>query len=79
VRRVLFRASAGLAVCLALLTGGQAALGTEKSEKKAGCGDYGTSIDFYSSPSKAAAAAKKEEKLVMVVHVSGNFEDPNLT
>jgi hypothetical protein len=79
VRRVLLRAAAGLAVCFALIAGGQSALGTEKSEKKAGCGDFGTTVDFYSSPSKAAAAAKKEEKLVMVVHVSGNFEDPNLT
>ena len=78
MRRVLLRAAAGLAVCFALIAGGQSALGAEKSEKS-GCGAYGTKVDFYSSPSKAAAAAKKEEKLVMVVHVSGNFEDPNLT
>ena len=28
---------------------------------------------------EAAAQAKKQEKLVMVLHVSGHFEDPGLT
>jgi len=74
VRRVLLRATAGLAVCFALI-GGQAALGAEKTE----IGSYGTTVDFYSSPNKAAAAAKKEQKLVMVLHISGVFEDRNLT
>jgi hypothetical protein len=31
------------------------------------------------SPSDAAAAAKKQEKLLFVLHVSGNFEDPKFT
>jgi hypothetical protein len=43
------------------------------------CGHYGTSVDFYSSPSVAAAQAKKEQKLVFVLHVSGHFEDPRFT
>lgn len=42
------------------------------------CG-YGTRIDFVDSPKEAAAVAKKEEKLVLVLHVSGHFEDPGLT
>ncbi len=42
------------------------------------CG-YGTKIDFVESPKEAAALAKKQEKLVMVLHVSGHFEDPGLT
>ncbi len=42
------------------------------------CG-YGTKIDFVDSPKEAAALAKKQEKLVMVLHVSGHFEDPGLT
>jgi hypothetical protein len=42
-------------------------------------GCHGTSIDFVSSPSDAAKQAKKEEKLVFVLHVSGNFEDPRFT
>lgn len=39
------------------------------------CG-FGTKIDFVSSPKEAAALAKKQEKLVLVLHVSGHFENP---
>ena len=42
------------------------------------CG-HGTKIDFVDSPKEAAALAGKQEKLVMVLHVSGHFEDPGLT
>jgi len=42
------------------------------------CG-YGTKIDFVDTPKEAAVLAKKQEKLVMVLHVSGHFEDPGLT
>jgi len=49
-------------------------------EKKAeSCGAFGTSVEFAESPSEAAKQAKKEEKLVFVLHVSGNFEDPRFT
>ena len=43
------------------------------------CGDYGTSIHFESTPSEAAKQAKKDGRLVMVLHISGHFEDPALT
>jgi hypothetical protein len=43
------------------------------------CGGYGTSVDFLDTPSAAARKAKKEQKLVFVLHVSGNFEDPRFT
>ena len=42
------------------------------------CG-HGTKLDFVDSPKEAAAIAKKEQKLVLVLHVSGHFEDPGLT
>jgi hypothetical protein len=42
-------------------------------------GSCGTTIDFYDTPSDAARAALKKEKLVFVLHVSGNFEDPRFT
>lgn len=42
-------------------------------------GEYGTSLRFEKSPSDAARKAIKEEKLVIVIHVSGNFEDPAFT
>ena len=42
-------------------------------------GGHGTTLDFVESPKEAAALAKKEQKLVLVLHVSGHFEDPGLT
>ena len=42
------------------------------------CG-HGTKLDFVDNPKDAATIAKKEQKLVMVLHVSGHFEDPGLT
>ncbi len=44
-----------------------------------GEGCHGTSVEFLDTPSQAAARAKKEQKLVFVLHVSGNFEDPRFT
>jgi hypothetical protein len=43
------------------------------------CSTFGTTIEFVDSPSDAAKQAKKEGKLVFVLHVSGNFEDPRFT
>lgn len=43
------------------------------------CERHGTEVDLHASPSAAAAAAKKTQKLVMVLHVSGHFEDPGFT
>ena len=42
-------------------------------------GEFGTSLNYESTPSAAARKALKAEKLVMVLHVSGNFEDPAFT
>ncbi|MCS7166717.1 MAG: hypothetical protein RMI91_05725 [Gemmatales bacterium] len=50
-----------------------------KPPAEASCGDYGTAIDFEATPAAAAKRAVAEEKLVMVLHVSGHFEDPGLT
>lgn len=40
---------------------------------------HGTSFEFVESPSEAARLAKKQQKLVFVLHVSGEFEDSGLT
>jgi hypothetical protein len=40
---------------------------------------HGTKVKFVDSPKDAAVQAKKEQKLVFVLHVSGNFEDPRFT
>lgn len=50
-----------------------------KPAEGASCGEYGTSVHFEDSPSDAAKRALKEEKLVMVLHISGYFEDPEFT
>src|SRR5215204_6277916 len=50
-----------------------------RADEKATCGKHGTSVEFVDSPAEAAKIAKKEQKLVFVLHVSGYFEDPNLT
>lgn len=42
------------------------------------CG-HGTKLEFVDSPKRAASIAKLEQKLVLVLHVSGHFEDPGLT
>jgi hypothetical protein len=42
-------------------------------------GDYGTSVHFVKTPSEAAKQAQKEEKLVLVLHISGLFENPEFT
>jgi hypothetical protein len=76
--RMLFRA-AGL--CLASLMGLALADAADRDGKstEAACGSHGTRVEFYDTPSEAAKVAKKEQKLVFVLHVSGNFEDPRFT
>ena len=60
-----------LLAALALLAGNSLA-------RADGCGEYGTSVEFFKTPSDAATQAKKDQKLVFVLHVSGNFEEPRL-
>ena len=40
---------------------------------------FGTKLHFEKTPSDAARKALKEEKLVCILHVSGDFEDPDFT
>jgi hypothetical protein len=81
MHRKLATTAAGL--CLAQLLGLGLALGGEpvkgKADKAETCGSFGTSVEFFDTPSLAAKEAKKEQKLVFVLHVSGNFEDPRFT
>ena len=66
-----------LAVAAAIGLGGAAA--GKSPVKEPACGEYGTAVHFEDSPAEAARQAKKGEKLVMVLHVSGHFEDPQFT
>ena len=50
-----------------------------KSTMPETCGDFGTSVHFEKNPKDAAKKALKEEKLVLVFHISGHFEEPDYT
>jgi len=67
--------------CIALWTGAavQAADDKAKLPAAATCSTYGTSVQFEKTPKDAAKRAEKEEKLVLVLHISGLFEDPDFT
>jgi hypothetical protein len=70
-----FRTLAALAgLAAALATQGSSSRGAEES-----CGNHGTAVSFVDSPADAARQAAKEEKLVLVLHVSGHFETPEFT
>jgi hypothetical protein len=43
------------------------------------CQQYGTAVNFYDSPTEASKKALEEGKLVFVLHVAGNFEEPGFT
>jgi hypothetical protein len=77
VRRFMLHAAVMLG--LALLAGTAQAQKIAKPAEESGCGEYGTSVKFFKTPSDAATQAKKDQKLVMVLHVSGNFENPDFT
>ncbi len=80
MRRMLLRAAAGLGMGLALLAWGLPAVpAADVKSEEGGCSSHGTSVSFFDSPSAAAQRAKKEQKLVMVLHVSGNFEKSEYT
>ena len=68
---------AALAATLAL--GGLTAAKSKSPPKEPACGEYGTSVHFEDTPAAAAKQALKEEKLVLVLHVSGHFENPEFT
>jgi hypothetical protein len=65
--------------CLALASPGLLPAAEKSDKQESSCGNHGTTIDFLDTPKEAAALAKKEGKLVFVLHVSGNFEDPRFT
>jgi hypothetical protein len=43
------------------------------------CDRFGTAIDFVRSPALAFPQAAREQKLVMVLHLAGYFDDPGFT
>lgn len=81
MRRSLVAAMLGLASFVATASGFEVKSKPPvvNDKKEEGCAGHGTSVDFYDTPSEAATRAKKQQKLVFVLHVSGNFEDPRFT
>jgi len=77
--RNLLRFSAVGVLSLLLAGAASADKAVKKTAAPATCGEHGTSLHFEDSPSAAAKKALKEEKLVMVLHISGYFEDPDFT
>ncbi len=70
----------GLAVAATQQTTGKPAGGVGQGHGELVCnGDFGTNVKFVKTPSEAGQQALKEEKLVFVLHVSGQFEDPTFT
>ena len=64
---------------LALVALGASTARADENCGKCGKQNYETSIGWEDSPSAAAQKAREKEKLVFVLHVSGNFEDPKFT
>jgi hypothetical protein len=46
---------------------------------KPSCESYGTLVGFVSNPAEAVYQARAEGKMMLVLHVSGNFEDAKFT
>lgn len=73
MRQLLWAAAAALALA------GTGRAADTKTDDAPACEGHGTTIDFMASPNAAAKEAAKKGKLVLVLHVSGNFEDPRFT
>jgi hypothetical protein len=77
-------AQVGAAPALAAAAPGEKALPplpalTEKEDSKAEKETFGTAIGFVRNPAEAARLAGKQRKLMLVLHVSGNFEEARFT
>jgi hypothetical protein len=79
MRTISIRSAASLMLVAALAVPLRAGDKAEKCTDGTCRGDFGTSVRFEKSPSAAAKKALAAEKLVVVLHVSGDFEDSGLT
>ena len=83
MRRMHARTAIAVTIC-----GFAAAFGADLVDKKVrpglpateqSCARHGTAVEFVPTPTDAATQAKREQKLVLVLHVSGHFETPEFT
>jgi hypothetical protein len=56
-----------------------APVGAVTDERKAEKETFGTSVEFVRNVAEAGRIASKERKLLLVLHVSGNFEEARFT
>jgi hypothetical protein len=81
--RVLCAALALPALALCLPTFGlradESLLKTVPDDKPPATRCHGTAVEFVATPADAAKRAAEEKKLVVMLHVSGYFEDPTFT
>ena len=68
-----------MSLAMAAVLGGVSSRAGEPAKDEGGCGKHGTTVEFFDTPSDAARHAQKEQKLVFVLHVSGEFENSGLT
>jgi len=75
------RQTKSIALLAFVLAAGSSAVSAGKTvaAEEEVCGQFGTTLTFAASPAEAARQALKEEKLVFVLHVSGNFEESQFT
>ena len=52
---------------------------TPRGDKPQPTACHGTAVEFVDTPVEAAKLAAQQKKLVLVLHVSGHFEDPGFT
>ena len=81
MRHILLYTAAGLLAALTLsgTATGQVKTQPPPKDGEVCTGDFGTAVHLLKTPSDAAKQALKEQKLVFVLHVSGDFEDPDFT
>jgi hypothetical protein len=51
----------------------------ETAEPESACQTDGTAVKFVKSPTEAMSRARREDRLVCVLHLSGNLEDDGFT
>jgi len=51
----------------------------QAADTDAGCQTHDTAVRFVKSPIEAMSRARREDKLVCVLHLSGNLEDDGFT
>ncbi len=77
--KCLFPTALVFGFCASLVIADEARVKTTPEPKQPETACHGTAVEFVSTPVEAAKVAAQQKKLVLVLHVSGHFEDPDFT